>query len=307
MLASYGTLRLLYKIEGEKHLRGTFNLILIMLHTVFWCTLLFILFVLQSLNKTPAWQITCQRGMSWLGEHWIQTNNWIMTHRLNIAWDLPTLQHVSQNDWYFIIANHQSWSDILILQKIFVGKIPFIRFFIKKALLWLPILNIAWFAFDFPIMQRYSKKQLAERPELRRQDLETTRKACEKYQTLPITLLNFVEGTRFTEKKRQQQHSPYRHLLLPKPGGLAFAIQAMNGKIRHILDVTLIYPDGRKSFFAFLSGKVKRVTVKVQQREIPDHLLVGDYQEDDHYRKAFKAWLQALWKEKDQLLNTELV
>lgn len=241
--------------------------------------------------------------MNWLGNAWIKSNNLLMALTLNIKWDLPTLENLSVNKWYFIISNHQSWSDILILQKVFLQKVPFIRFFIKKQLLWLPVINVAFLAFDFPVMHRHSKESLLAHPELRSQDLLATQKACQKFKLIPVSILNFLEGTRFTPKKHKHQQSPFPHLLRPKTGGLAFAINAMDRLITHVLDVTIIYPEGRKTFWDFLCGKVKHVIVKVQVREIPSELLSGNYTENDAYRHQFKAWVNDLWLEKEAILS----
>lgn len=241
-----------------------------------------------------------------LGNGWTGTNNLLMDTTLNIKWDISEPSGLSTNDWYFIISNHQTWTDILVLQKVFLNKTPFIRFFIKKQLLWLPILNIAWFAFDFPILRRYSKETLAAHPELRGKDLAQTQKSCEKFKLLPVTILNFLEGTRFTPAKHQKQQSPYQHLLLPKSGGFAFAIQAMDKKITHVLDVTIAYPEGRQTFWDFLCGKVHHIIVNIQPREIPSNLLSGNYTEDENYRMQFKNWINELWLEKDKYLKTVL-
>ena len=58
-------------------------------------------------------------------------------------------------------------------------------------------------------------------PEKKGKDIEATRKSCERYKDEPITLINFIEGTRFTPEKHAVQRSPYQHLLKPKAGGLA--------------------------------------------------------------------------------------
>lgn len=241
--------------------------------------------------------------MSKVGNAWIKSNNLLMALTLNIQWELPALDNLSLNQWYFIISNHQSWSDILVLQKLFLGKVPFIRFFVKKQLLWLPLVNVAFFAFDFPVMRRHSKETLAAHPELRSQDLLATQKACQKFKLIPVSILNFLEGTRFTPKKHQLQQSPYPHLLKPKAGGFAFAIQAMDKLITQLLDVTIIYPEGRKTFWDFLCGKVHRVIVKVQLRDIPPELLTGNYSTDENTRHQFKVWVESLWQEKEMLLN----
>lgn len=226
-----------------------------------------------------------------------------MNSTMNIKWDLPDFSHLEYKQWYFIICNHQSWTDILILQRIFLKKIPFIRFFIKKELMWLPVLNLAWWAYDFPIMHRHTKEQIEKNPELRNKDLMATKKACDKYQFMPVTILNFLEGTRFTALKHQKQQSQFKHLLNPKLGGFAYAVNAMDKKITHVLDVTIIYPQGAMSFWDFLCGRVNQITVKLQTREIPVELLKGNYTEDEIFRNKFKAWINQIWLEKDKQLS----
>jgi 1-acyl-sn-glycerol-3-phosphate acyltransferase len=124
---------------------------------------------------------------------------------------------------YLVLSNHQSWVDILILQKVFNRRIPFMRFFLKQQLIWVPMLGLAWWALDFPFMQRHTKSQLQKRPELAGQDIAATRKACEKFLGKPVSIMIFPEGTRFTPAKHAQQQSPFQHLLKPKSGGMAYA------------------------------------------------------------------------------------
>ncbi len=59
-----------------------------------------------------------------------------------------------QRGWYLVSSNHQSWVDILVLQRIFHGRIPFLKFFLKQELIWVPVIGLAWWALDFPFMKR---------------------------------------------------------------------------------------------------------------------------------------------------------
>jgi 1-acyl-sn-glycerol-3-phosphate acyltransferase len=201
-----------------------------------------------------------------------------------------------------VVANHQSWVDILVLQRIFHRKIPFLKFFLKKELLWFPILGQAWWALDFPFMRRHTPGFLKRHPHLRGKDLEITRKACEKFKTIPVSVMNFVEGTRFSEEKHGRLKSPYTHLLRPKAGGLAYTLSAMGRQMDRILDVTIAYPDGVKSFWRFLCGEVKEIKVRVKALEITPELQ-GDYFNDREYRIRFQGWLNALWTEKDHCIE----
>jgi len=200
---------------------------------------------------------------------------------------------------YLVLANHQSWVDILVLQKVFNRRIPLLRFFLKRQLFWVPLLGLAWWALDFPFMGRYTPKQIARRPELARRDIEATRHACEKFRAIPVAIMNFVEGTRFTPGKHATQGAPYRHLLKPKSGGVAFVLDTMGEGLHAILDVTIAYPGGRPSMMDLLADRIPEIRVHVRQRSIPDELLCGDYQNDRAFRARFQQWMNRLWQEKD--------
>jgi 1-acyl-sn-glycerol-3-phosphate acyltransferase len=177
--------------------------------------------------------------------------------------------------------------------------VPFLRFFIKQQLFWVPVLGIAWWALHFPFMKRYSPETLAKRPELRGKDLETTRRVCARLRGTPVSILNFLEGTRFTPEKHEAQKSPYTHLLKPKSGGFAFVLAAIGDQLKSMLDVTIVYPHGRPSFWQFLCGRIPLVVVEVTERDIPPGLLAGDYGGDEGFRSEFQAWVATLWAEKD--------
>ena len=192
--------------------------------------------------------------------------------------------------------------DILALQTVLNRRVPFLKFFIKDSLRWVPILGLAWWALDMPFMKRYSKEQLARRPELRGTDLKATQRACEKFRDHPTSIINFVEGTRFTPAKRLATRSPYQHLLRPKAGGIAFVMEALGPILRDMLDVTIAYPAGDATFWDLCCGRVPEIVVDVRRRTIPMRQAAGDYVGDDDFRGRFQEWLGNVWLEKDARL-----
>ena len=46
---------------------------------------------------------------------------------------------------------------------------------------------------------------LLRNPQKRGQDLHTTRRSCAKFKHIPTTVVNYVEGTRFTDQKTRQE------------------------------------------------------------------------------------------------------
>ena len=234
-----------------------------------------------------------------LAESWIGVNNWMIDRFTSMRVDVQEDAVLQVDGHYLVLANHQSWVDILVLQKVFNRRIPLLRFFLKRQLFWVPLLGLAWWALDFPFMGRYTPKQIARRPELARRDIEVTRRACEKFRAIPVAIMNFVEGTRFTPGKHATQGAPYRHLLKPKSGGVAFVLDAMGEGLHAILDVTIAYPGGRPSMMDLLADRIPEIRVHLRQRSIPDELLRGDYQNDRAFRARFQQWMNGLWQEKD--------
>ncbi|MDD5475001.1 MAG: acyltransferase [Syntrophales bacterium] len=279
-------------------LRGVISLCAYFLNTLFWGAMLFAVALFKFIIPIASWRNFCSRILTRIAEYWIAFNN-LNTFLINrIEWDVTGTEGLNRHGWYLVMSNHQSWVDILVLQKIFNRKIPFMKFFIKKELIWVPVLGLAWWALDFPFMKRYSKSFLKKNPHLEGKDLETTRRFCEKFKTMPVSIMNFVEGTRFSLEKHKKQESPYKHLLRPKAGGTAFVLQAMGNRLHQILDVTIVYPDGSRRFWHFVTGRIKKIMVRVRARPI-DASLLGDYFNDPEYRERFQAWLNDLWTSKD--------
>jgi 1-acyl-sn-glycerol-3-phosphate acyltransferase len=231
---------------------------------------------------------------------WIHINSLTTDLFCNIDWDIRGLDKLNPREWYLVMSNHQSWVDILVLQKILHTKIPMLKFFLKKELIWVPFLGLAWWALDFPFMKRYSKQFLAQNPHLKGKDLESTRKACQKFKHTPVSIMNFVEGTRYTPEKAKT--SAFSHLLTPRAGGIAFVLGSMGQCLNHIIDVTIVYPGRVPSFWSFISGETRKIIVDFQLLEVGWHIK-GDYFNDPVFRERFCEWLNQLWLDKDQKID----
>ena len=281
--------------------RSIFSLIFYCLNTLFWFVPIFIFGLIKLIPFKPLQTLFGVLAKS-CASNWVATNSLIQNIFSPYKIELTGLDALQRKDWYLVIANHQSWVDILVLQRVLHNRIPFLNFFLKKELLYVPFLGLAWWALDFPFMKRSSKSQLKKNPKLKGKDIETTRKACEKFKTMPVSIVNFVEGTRFTPDKHTLQKSPFKNLLKPKAGGVAFVMQAMGEQINQIVNVTIHYPDGIPTFMDFASGKMKRVQVHVETQSVDDKL-IGDYSGDNQFRVQFQAKLNMLWEQKDAQLE----
>ena len=237
---------------------------------------------------------------------WLSVNNWLIDHVLpNTHWDISIEDglELSMQGRYLMTCNHQSWVDTTVNQYFGLTRMPLTRFFTKWELIFIPFVGQAFKILGFPMMKRHTKEQIAKNPALKDRDMLEARKSCEQLLSQPFTLLNYLEGTRFTQEKHDQQQSPYQHLLKPKAGGLALALNILGNEIDALVDMTIVYPDSAPGYGEFWLGEVPRIAVNLRKIDIPDWVLGGDYEEDAAYRERFQDWVHQLWTEKDQLIH----
>jgi 1-acyl-sn-glycerol-3-phosphate acyltransferase len=222
----------------------------------------------------------------------------------NVQWELVGLESIPSEKSCLIVSNHSSWFDIPAVLKAMMHTKIAVRFFVKRPILYIPLIGWGAWGIDCPFMHRYSKKYLQEHPERGADDADETKKSCAVFRGRQVFLLSYLEGTRFSKKKRELQGGEYRHLLKPKAGGIASALQAMGGQIKAILDFTISYPQGRPSCVRFLCGKPFIARVHVQARSVPE-VGSGDYLNDPDSRVKYQNWVNGLWRAKDLKLDGE--
>lgn len=253
-------------------------------------------------------QIIVRKLLDVIVKTWIKINSAIIDLFTTTQWHVEQTERVniSSKGSYFMVSNHRSWVDIPVLQKLFVDKAPMLKFFLKQELIWVPILGYCWWALDFPFMKRYTKEFLAKHPEMKGKDFEKTKQACEKFKELPVSVINFLEGTRFTTEKHAKQQSQFEHLLRPKAGGIAFALTSMGPQIDAMIDVTLIYPQKNISMADLFANRIKDIIVIIDQYQIPAWVYEGDYINDENYRSQCQDWVNDLWEQKNQRITEKL-
>ncbi len=284
---------------------GVITLLLFCLNTILLCSVLFLFVFIKLIIPHAGIRHQFSRLLILIAITWIEVNSFIMQITQKIKWDVQGIENLSSRSSYLVLSNHRSWADIFVLQHIFKRRIPFLKFFLKKELIWVPLLGVAWWALDFPFLKRYSRKFLEKHPELRGKDMETTRKHCEKFKNSPVSVMNFLEGTRFNFQKHENQNSPYRHLLLPKAGGIALVFSSMGDYLSNILDVTIVYPENEPPvhFWNLLTGNIPCISVRVNILPIPENVAGMNYEEDKAYKEKIQQWVNQLWQEKDHRIE----
>ena len=233
---------------------------------------------------------------------WTGGNRWLLK-RLDLIEpdiDWKHIDDVSLDKWYLVISNHQSWTDIILLQSYLYGKIPPLKFFTKQQLIWVPGIGLAMYVLGFPYVKRVSKAQIKANPNLRNADRDNIAEACKGFKNHPTSILNFLEGTRRTSAKQLNQSSDYKNLLKPKIGGIEYVIKDMGDYLHKLIDVTIVYPDGTPTFWQFVKGECRSVKFVVSHHEIPKEVLVDN---DIERRSSLSGWIKTIWMQKDQQIS----
>ncbi len=281
------------------------NLSIVIFNTIICCSFLFIAALIKLILPFKSLKKQADKLVIFIADTWIGINSQSLKFFTKTEIETTGTEKLTMDEWYLVISNHQSWIDIIILQSVLKKKIPFLKFFLKKELIWVPYLGLAWWALEFPFMKRYTKNFIKKNPHLKGKDLESTKKACEKFKLNPVSVMNFLEGTRFSEEKHKKQNSPYKNLLTPKAGGIAFVLGAMGDHLNKIVNVTILYPNEKPYFQDLLSGKISKVYVNIEVTPVTDEI-IGDYFNDPMFREGFQAWVNNLWEEKDRLIEEKI-
>jgi 1-acyl-sn-glycerol-3-phosphate acyltransferase len=280
--------------------KGSFAAFLLGLNVLVVFLSMLPLAILKLIVRLPVSRRLANRILNFQAELWVAVNNAWIALVGNRNWSISALPPLQRKGSYLVICNHQSWVDIFILQRVFFRQIPLLKFFLKRELLFVPVIGLAWWALDFPFLRRQVNAKGMEN------DLRAARKACERFRDLPVSLVSFIEGTRFSEDKRAIQRSPYRHLLKPKLGALGMSVATLADRFDLLIDVTIAYPDGVPRFWDLLAGKVEGVQVFVRTVEIPESLTNGTLIGKREWHKDLGRWIQSLWHDKDALLSDVL-
>jgi len=296
-------IRLFTQITGL--LKGCAALAVITISTITHTLVLYLLAIPKWLAPPGGIRNRVRLLLARIAESWISVNNGLLSLYRQPEWRTEIPAGLDRDGCYLVSCNHRSWVDILILQRCFNRRLPLLRFFLKRELIRVPFLGLAWWALDFPFMRRASAETLARRPELKGRDLESARQACEKFHDIPVAMMNFPEGTRFSPGKRDRFGSPFRHLLTPRIGGMGQVLYALGDQLDGLIDVTIVYPAATRppTFWDLLTGRVPAVVVRAARKDIPASLRGRDFRAEPEVREQLEAWMMQMWEEKDALIG----
>lgn len=271
------------------HAKSAVSLLFIISNLMFWMPALLLMSLLRL--AWPAGRPFLSRGMARVYRLAVLVDDWWLQKVLRVQWNQPC-SGLDRQGRYLVLANHRSWTDILLVQSVLTHRGPIVNFLVKRELIFVPIIGLIMWAFEFPMLRRRSLPTENEYTR-RLSDRQAVLEACTVVQESPAALLIFPEGTRFTELKRQRADTEFQHLLPPRPGGFTTAFGALSEDLSGVIDLTLILPKSI-SFWTFLSGRIRDLRIDArffEPAELPES-------EDE-----LTAWIVERWQDKDRRLH----
>ena len=293
------------KLLFKNSVRIPLFILILLLNTIFHGSLVSLCGIIKFFFPILEFRNTIERFAYWISGGYVLTNNFLIKVFYDPEWDIQGLGNLNMNGTYLVMSNHLSLLDIPALQRLFFQQIPFLRFFIKKQLIFVPFLGQGLWALNFPSMKRYSKETLNKHPELSGKDLETTKRSCENLRGKPVTMLIYTEGTRFTLEKHHKANSPYKNLLKPRAGGVHTVLNSLGDELTSILNVTLVYPGHvSPSLIDFLIGRIPRVVIRIEDLKLGKNEVPSlDTIKSKAGALAIRNFLNYTWEVKDKIIS----
>jgi 1-acyl-sn-glycerol-3-phosphate acyltransferase len=286
----------------RKHIIAAFSLTYITGNLAFWIIPLLVLTGLKFLVTNTKAQDYLYRAMLWLYRRAVGVDHFLLNCILAIDFEISGLPLLNKNNNYLVISNHRSWADILVLQSLLVRGAPIIKFIVKREILMLPLVGWICWAYEYPFVSRHTLKFKKQTGRNNKSDLHSLNQRLANLKNHPSSIINFVEGTRYTTLKNGQEESSLANLLPPKVGGLTYILQTFGTQLDYLLDCTIAYDCEEPIFWNLLGKQSQKVKVEVQQIPISNLLPIITSEKGSISYEQTSEWLNDLWEQKDQKL-----
>lgn len=139
------------------------SFLLYTINTVVWFVPIFICGLIKLIPIKPL-----QKLMSLIAKKcasiWVSCNSinqkLLTPYQLNVT----GLENTKLKDWYLVIANHQSWVDILVLQRVFNRRIPFFKLLFEKRVIVRAYFRPCLVGTGLPIHDSHQQKPAKKEP-----------------------------------------------------------------------------------------------------------------------------------------------
>jgi 1-acyl-sn-glycerol-3-phosphate acyltransferase len=291
------------KDRGYRHFIALAVLVFIAANLACWICPLLVLLLFKWMIPIPPVVQFLNRMMVVVYQGAVTCHSMVLFRLLGIRLKVDGIPNRFPGRFYLVTANHQSWSDIFILQHIFNRKAPILKFLVKRELVYMPLVGLICWAYDFPFLRRRSLKKPGRTPEKEDTDAASLGASLSRFVHSSATVMNFAEGTRYAAEKARQQESPHRNLLRPRAGGLSRTLAILGDRLDAVVDVTLVYDHPAPTFWRFIGGGIRRVRVRTETIPAKRLSILKEGTIGGSDDRAAIRWINARWTEKDREID----
>jgi len=281
------------------YIKGILPFLAILINLIFWIGPLLFLVLIKIVFPVHTVRRKIYQMMAWIYYMAAWLNGILLFRIMDIRLNINGIDETYPGNFYLIIANHQTWADILIMQHLLNGKAPVLKFLTTRELIFLPIVGWICWAYDFPFLQRKSFNHDRSLDQKKRNDIQSLSSALHKFMRSSASIMNFVEGTRYSVDKSMRHEASYTHVLKPKAGGLLAIVETLGNKLDAIIDMTIAYDSPNPHFWDFLCGRCRDIKINAKTITLSEAFGHDFHSGSSLDFETVNAWINETWKTKD--------
>jgi 1-acyl-sn-glycerol-3-phosphate acyltransferase len=233
-----------------------------------------------------------RRTNRWMAQWWWGSCVWLTYlggQRYHICGD-----DVPHQENALVIANHQTMVDVIALMSLALpkGRLGDMKWFVKDSIKYVPGIGWGLYFLDSIFVKRAWAAD--------KESILATFSRILKHR-IPLWLLTFPEGTRWTPSKHHRSNSfaarngwaPFEHVMVPHTKGFQATVSNLGSHITAVYDVTIAYPRKIPTLWAFTARGAHDIHLHVRRYPI-DQLPRVD--------ADLAAWLLQRFRDKDRRL-----
>lgn len=213
--------------------------------------------------------------------------------RLEVTGDQLTPEMKKENS--VVILNHQTMADITVLLMYAKdqGRLGDLKWYVKDVLKYVPGIGWGMVFLDCLFIKRNWTDD--------KDKIQAVFAKVIKY-SIPVWIISFLEGTRFTQAKKERSQAYaakqglpiLNHVLIPRTKGFVATVQGMENHIQAVYDLTIGYVGKTPTLRDWVKGYVKEVHLDIKR--FPISTLPKD-------EKSLSQWALERFQQKDLLLD----
>ena len=113
-------------------LKFLFATLILVINTLVLCSSMIPFALAKLILPVTAVRQVCDRALMGIAALWMDINTFWLDTVNPVRWDVAGIEGLDPQGWFLVASNHQTWVDILVLQRVFNRRIPMLKFSPRK-------------------------------------------------------------------------------------------------------------------------------------------------------------------------------